>query len=285
MTTPTTVRALYSAVHAYSGSAMFSDVLSPWLDQHATAVRDLIAPLAAFGQWRRTEYVWGDLLEQMYALSRVNDVLLLGFQSALPAGATTPWAHEMHLPDREVRISAEEYVRFFTALGMRQVDAARFDPFFHEVVAVEQSADPAALIETTGERWPCLMLGEMLFSRAGVGVRAGEQHAVAGIADQSELSEVFLRRYRPTRDGSFGWGSNSQWKTDFRRDYLTDGAYRFNVDEDNDIDADPELAASPLTRAELHDVLRHRCAVRRYPGVPEEKLPWLGGSSLVLPRG
>lgn len=119
---------------------------------------------------------------------------------------------------------------------MKRVEVTRFDPFFHEIVAVEQNNESDAPIEITHELWPCLMLGKMLFGRAGVRMSAGERHAVAGIADRSTLHDVFLRRYRPTSDRSLGWGSHSQWKTDFRRDYLTVDAYHFNVDADADID-------------------------------------------------
>jgi len=282
--TPTTVRFLYHALYAYSGSAVYSDVLAPWLDEHAADAREMLAPLAVFGEWRRTEYEWADLLEQAYALSRVSDLLLLALQPDLPAGTSEPAAHKLHLPERYLPVTVADYVEFFSALGMHRVEAARFDPFFHEVAAVEQDVDPDAPIEITGERWPCLMLGEMLFGRAGVAVRAGKNHAEAGLADLSTVDSAFLRRHRPTEDESLGWGRNSQWRTDFRRDYLTSGAYRFNVDADKDIDADPELAASPLSRADLRDLVRNRCVIRKYPPVPEEQFPWIR-HRLVLPRG
>ncbi|MBN9743730.1 hypothetical protein DMP23_22065 [Amycolatopsis sp. A1MSW2902] len=286
MMTPTTLRELYFAVHEYSGSALFSDVLSPWLGEHAAA-REMLAPLAVCGEWQRTEYVWGDLLEQAYALHRISDLLLLGFQSGLPDGAATPWAHRLHLPDHEVRVTADEYVGFFSALGMRRMEVARFDPFFHEIAAVDQSDDPDEPIELTGEQWPCLMLGELLFGRAGVVVRAGERHATAGIADRSALEDSFLRRHRPTSDGSLGWGHNSQWKTDFRRDYLTADAYRFNVDANADIDGESPFGDADLTPAERRDLVRHRCAVRRSEHLPDAENPDenpLVGWRLTVPR-
>ncbi|ATY13588.1 hypothetical protein CU254_26545 [Amycolatopsis sp. AA4] len=273
MLTPTTLRELYYAVHGYPGSALFSDVLSPWLDEHAVGMREMLAPLAVCGQWQRTEYVWGDLLEQAYALSRISDLLLLGFQSGLPDGAETPFAHHLHLPEHDVRVTADEYVRFFSALGMRRVEVARFDPFFHEIAAVEQSGDPEEPIEIVAEQWPCLMFGELLFVRAGVRVRAGERHAKAGLADRSTLQESFLRRHRPTSDGSLGWGHNSQWKTDFRRDYLTADAYRFHVDANADIDHESPFSTAELTPAERRDLVRHRCAVTPASYLPEVEEP------------
>ncbi len=82
---------------------------------------------------------------------------------------------------------------------MTTIDASGFDPFFHEIVAIDQSDDPAAPMEITDTVWPGLMLGELLFSRAGVRVRAGALHAQTGVAEQSTLYEVFLRRHWPPR--------------------------------------------------------------------------------------
>lgn len=286
MTTTTSIRELYHALRAYAGPAAYRDVLAPWIDEHVAAVREMLAPLAVHGGWRRVEYVWGDPLEQAYALSRVSDLLLLGFQSGLPPEIDTPWAHELHVPEpeREPRITEDEYVGFLSALGMRRAEVARFDPFFHEIAAVEQTEDPAAPIELAEELWPCMMLGEMLFGRAGVRVRAGEQQAVVGIADRSTLHEVFLRRHRPTHDLSFGWGTNSQWKTDFRRDYLTAAVYQFNVDADTDIDETGEFGDTRLTPSERRDLLRHRCLVRPLAHVPADEEPWAGCRRLTSPR-
>ena len=281
-TNKTLVRELYYALHSYAGSAAFREIVAPWLDEHAETVRETLAPLSVHGGWRRVEYAWGDLLEQAYALSRVSDLLLLGFQPDLPAGVERPWAHE-HLPEHDLGITEDEYVTTFSRLGMRRVEIAPFDPFFHEIVAVEQSRDPDEPIEITAEAWPCMILGEMLFGRAGVRVRAGTRHAVAGIADRATLHEVFLRRYRPTSDLSFGWGTNSQWKTDFRRDYLTAGEYRINVDAAADIDEDSEFGDRRLTLSERRDLLRHRCAVRPLRDVPEPEA-WAGCWRLALPR-
>jgi hypothetical protein len=156
---------------------------------------------------RRDEYVFGDLLEQAYALSRINDVLLLGRQPPLPEGVEQPWAHLLHLDTEWPGITLDEYVATFTALDMTVVEVPLFDPFFHEIVTVEQTPDPDHPIEIVGAVWPCLMFGQLLFSRGGVRVRAGVHHAVAGIAERSTLHEVFLRRHRPTSDLSFGWGA------------------------------------------------------------------------------
>jgi hypothetical protein len=233
-------RDLYFTLSSYPGEDAFADVLMPWRERH--------------GGWRREEWVFGDLLQQAYALSRVSDVLLLGFQPPLPPGAEPGWAHELHLDTDWPVITKDQYLEFFGALSMRPIDATAFDPFLHEIVAVEQADDPDAPIEITDVVWPGLLLGQLLFSRSGVRVRAGIHHAVAGVADRSTLHEVFRRGHRDTSDMSLGWGHNSQWKIDFRRDYLTQDAFYSNVDGRADID-EPEEPPSPLTAQERRDLL------------------------------
>lgn len=185
-------------------------------------------------------------------------MLLLGFQPVLPVGTELPWAHDLHLDIRWPTVTLEEYQTFCTALAMSVVDEPDYDRFLHEIVTVEQTDDPGSPVEIIERLWPAVMSGELLFSRSGVRVRGGVQHVVAGVADRAPLENVFLRRYRATSDDSLGWGHNSQWKTDFRRDYRTATADHLNVDGEFDIDEasgfDPELTSA------IRDVLRDRYA-------------------------
>jgi hypothetical protein len=129
--------------------------------------------------------------------------------------------------------------------------------------------------------WPGLLFGELLFSRSGVRVRAGARYAVAGVADRSTLYDVFLRRHRETIDGSVGWGHNSQWKTDFRRDYVTLDAYHLNVDGNLDA-ADVTEGSGGLSAVEIRDLLRHRCLVRDVAKAAD--LPCIGDYRLTIQR-
>lgn len=251
-------RELFDELRQYSGSAAFREVLVPWTEKRGPMIVELLAPLARYGGWRREEYRWADPLEQAYALSRVNDVLLLGFQPGLPAGAARPWAHDLHLNSQWPTVTLDEYENFLTDLGMALVDEPDFDPFLHEIVTVEPADDPDHPVEILESLWPAVMHGELLFSRAGIRVRAGAQHVVAGIADRAPLDDVFLRRYRDTHDASLGWGHNSQWKTDFRRDYRTPTADHLHVDAEFDLDE--ASALGPELRFAIRDVLRDRYA-------------------------
>ncbi|MFI6445386.1 hypothetical protein [Kitasatospora sp. NPDC050543] len=257
------VRRLFHAVENHQGVDVSPAVVEPSLNEHTDAVREALAPLAAFGGWKRTEYEFGDPLQTAYALSRVSDALIYKFQPLLPPGSEIPWAHDIHQPECWPQITRDQYLAAFARLGMAPIGDVAFEPFFHEVVHVEQDEHPEAPVEITGTVWPGLMFGEMLFSRAGVTVRAGARHLVAGIADRSPLHDVFMRRYREeTFDGSLAWGSNSQWETDFRRDYLTDTAFHFAIDADPDSDRDSLGKPRRLTPAERSDLVRHRCVTR-----------------------
>ncbi|MFI1104471.1 hypothetical protein [Streptomyces melanogenes] len=277
------VRGLFCALVNHQGGDVFPAVVEPWLDEHADVVREALAPLAAFGGWKRpTEYEFGDLLETAYALSRVSDALIYKFQPVSPPGSGITWAQDIHQPERWPQITRDQYLAAFTRLGMTPIGEAAFEPFFHEVVHVEQDEHPKAPVQITGTVWPGLMFGEMLFSRVGVRVRAGARYLVAGIADQSPLHGVFMRRHRESLDGSLGWAGNSQWKTDFRRDYVTDAAFHFAVDEAPDSDRNSFGEPRGLTPAERSDLVRYRCRTRPIQDPAGLNTP--PGGRLTLPR-
>ncbi|WP_369184369.1 hypothetical protein [Streptomyces sp. Y1] len=241
-------RTLYEAL--LDADRPHRDVVDAWLRPSATADYRARLRTAAVHRtrWWGTEDGRG-LLEELYALGRVADLLLL----------------EPQLPP---------YLALFTALGMAPCTAAdtAFDPFRHEIAEVEQAEDPDAPIELLDVRTPGLMLGELLFTRARVRVRAGAAHAERGVADRSVLYWTHRRAHRPTRDLSQGWGGNSQWRTDFRLDYRTPHGDLLNVAEDRPIDGRPDLHPDDpanlgpeerrLTPAERRELLRHRCLLR-----------------------
>lgn len=110
------------------------------------------------------------------------------------------------------------------------------------------------------------MLGNMLFARGGVDVCAGKIIFKPGIADASTLYWADRRKGRPVNDLSHGWGSNSQWRTSFRRDYVAGDTRFYNVDGKYDLAEQAADAAdtgrSPvLTLAERIELLTQRCLV------------------------
>jgi hypothetical protein len=74
---------------------------------------------------------------------------------------------------------------------------------------------------------------------------------------RSRVYFAYARRNRRTHDPSEGWGSNSQWRTNFRRDYLLDGVRYYNVDGKPKRKPDEDL-----TEGNRMEMLRYRSFVR-----------------------
>lgn len=242
-------RMLYNAIWEYQGAAIYPDLLLPWLARHGRA-RDW---LLAFADRPGTPVppASNEDLWDLYALNRVNDMLLAGFQP--PVVSATPC----------FPITLEEYVAFMTALGLSVVEEMTFKPFHHELVHITAAEHPEAPVQIVETLWPCLMLGSMLFSRAGVRVLAGARHLRADLAATSTLYWTYQRRHRRTSDLSHGWGRNSQWRTEFRRDYRFGRELHLHVDARCHI-SEPGPRGSPpsqLTHEQRVELLTHRCYV------------------------
>jgi hypothetical protein len=111
------------------------------------------------------------------------------------------------------------------------------------------------------EVWPALMLGGMMFCRAGCIVTGGRAHVAKEIAGRSKLYWTFRRKDRPCNDESHGWGSNSQWRTRLRRDYQTADGLHYNVDARESLNAAGELVEG-LPRSAMIELVRNRCLVK-----------------------
>lgn len=247
--------------------------------------RELMDPLQPHRHRNSEQYPYSvepvDLWD-WYALSRVNDVLLLAFQPP-PAWDVEHDPSDYHeylsnvapgksLPHDVPALSGDVYLKFFEALGFEAFWGEAFSPFHHEVVDVRiaDRAGPCPGVDHV--YWPGLKFGEMVFSRAGVRVTCSPSALVPATAERSTLYFAHVRRRRRTEDLSVGWGHNSQWRTEFRRDYEDDEHLYFNVD--GAIDLGAELVPGQLgTEIDPHpaedlpldvrrELLIHRCLVR-----------------------
>ncbi len=242
-------RDLFDGILRYEQNSLFHDVLQPWVAKAQRAVAD-------FARFRsRSLYDPRDEAAQvamwnLYALSRVNDLLLMPFQ---------PGAEEIKI----ATVSREEYESFFSQIGFTVAASGTFSPFHHEIVQVHPSKDDDEPIGILEQSWPGLMLGEMLFSRSGVAVVGGGNHVIKEVAEQSTLYFTYWRRNRKTNDLSQGWGSNSQWRTSFRRDYETGGMWIYNANGKCLLNGQlmPEEDRDGLTQEERMELCKNRCFI------------------------
>lgn len=226
--------------------------------------------LPAGGYSGDDEQLWR--IMKLYGLSRVSDYLIEGFctQGEPPTefGATGERTVANGATSGVTSDGLAVYTEFFSGIGLTPFDHAEaFSPFHHEIFTVVQ--DPSATSVTVEEvLWPGLWFGDLLFSRAGVRVRAPQYLIDATVATTSTLYFTFRRQSRPTDDSSHGWGSNSQWRTCFSRFYSDEEGLHLNWDGEVDIADDP-----PAPRAGWHEhevepldqrreLLLHRCLVR-----------------------
>jgi hypothetical protein len=262
------LRALFDAVEDYDGASPHQDVLAPWLAESGEIAQ---AWLRDFAQRKGSpipaasdEDLW-----TLYALSRINDTLLMSFQPG-----TRGHAFELSLDD---------YLAFVTAIGLQIAREPTFSPFFHEIVTIEQETAADSPIAAGRQYWPALMLGDMMLARAGVAVTGGRAHVHKEIAETSTMYWAFRRRNRPRYDLSVGWGHNSQWRTPLRRDYRIGGSLYFNVDGNNDLTlptpAPDRDNLPPDARLEL---LLHRCFIT-VPDPPEVCFPFDDTYRLEMP--
>ncbi|GAA5201260.1 hypothetical protein GCM10023322_80880 [Rugosimonospora acidiphila] len=257
-------RGLFDALRESDPGGWEGDVLLPWVEANAPAV----AELHRIGHAdNRSVVVPRDPthhtpLETLYVLSRVLDLLIAPPVTGDPGPVGSVRPHP-------------GYGAFGAALGCRRIEEEEFHPFLHEIVEVLPAGDPDEPVRLVGQRWPGLFAGSMLVTRAGVMVRAGANRLVPEVAERSTLYWAWRRHHRPVLDLSHAWGSNSQWGTDFRRDYWADGRLYYNVDAGHRRPIDhPELS-----REAAHDLLRYRCGTTVDVGRDQ----WIWDTGLVEP--
>jgi hypothetical protein len=234
-----------------------AEELAPWIEQRPEVVAEVHRlGLAESAQIPLDDEVgWG-----LYALGRLVDIVISPAQphnddpELLNWTTGKPW-----WAGPAPAASAWEALR----IGLRCTDVAedQFHPFFHEIVAVETADDPDETVSLTAEHWAGAFVGTLLLVRAGVTVRAGRNVLVPETAARSCLYWSWWRRNRVVRDCSHGWGRNSQWGTDARRDYLVGDELHYNVDGRMGPRAS-EASLDELTQAERDDLVRYRHSIQ-----------------------
>ncbi|MEO0814257.1 MAG: hypothetical protein AAFY60_15450, partial [Myxococcota bacterium] len=242
-------RRLYEQI-LRSTSPVYRGTLQPWLTTYGAVEREWLTETVAQPDEPSGSSLAPEALWRLYALSRVNQLLMLAFQEGDADGA---WSGP--------ELSLRQYSHFFAALGFKEREHPRFHPFFHEIVDVVEPDDDAD--EAPGLRavhWPCLMLGSLMFSRAGVSIRTADLDRET--AARTTLYWALRRKHRKCLDLSHGWGSNSQWRTEFRRDYLLTEQYVYNVDGATELKPFSGVDENGLSYQDALDFVRYRCLVR-----------------------
>ena len=217
---------------------------------------------------------------ELYPVGRLVDILIGPHQPVSDDPALVAWTTGKPWWSGPLP-ALSAWTTFLAAVGAVSIAEDRFHPFFHEIVAVLPAEDPDEVPSLVAEHWPGGLVGGLLLARSGVTVRAGVNVLDPVVAARSCLYWAWWRRHRVVRDLSHGWGSNSQWGTDLRRDYVVGEELHYNVDHigptasRNPADEDAELSGD-----DRHDLVRFRHSTRRDLG--DDRWPYDDG--LVEPR-
>jgi hypothetical protein len=235
----------------YDGQDVSRDVLIPWVEAHPGAaawLESLRERGCSAIPTLQLEDLW-----RLYALSRACEMLLLSLELTEPQAGS----------GGDLALSMQQFEEFFSRLGIDVMRPEVYAPFHHEIVATFAEPASGEVLRIVAWHWPCLMLGTLMIQRGGVTVSASAEVLVPGIADTSTLYWAYDRKNRPTHHPAHGWGSNSHWRTAFRRDYHLGDTHHFNVDGKCDLSSvDPgTLDESGLSRAERIELLVNRSFV------------------------
>ena len=228
---------------------------------HHKEILRILDRLSVFRAFIRLAEMDSDIPYELYAFSRICDLLVLDLPLEVPV--------RVDVPTWYLGVSLEQRAQLMESWGLDRVTQTTFHPFYHEIVQVTQSDHADEPISLVSELWPCFMFGDLMLTRAGVHVRGGIQHINKPMAEASTLYFTFCRSNRHAADLSHGWGSNSQWRTLFRRDYRMKDGYRYHADGQYQVLCDrstwPYYKENPWLTASLRcEVLRHRCYVSQW---------------------
>lgn len=275
-------RQLYNDVFYSAEAPLYATVLAPREAEIAALMKSLAKYKRRNSPCHRYE-VHSEELWSLYALSRVNDALLFSFQLSAPQDDSFVAKSQGYVQSHSKElVTPQQYLQFFEAIGFEHRALSEFHPFTCEIVEVVPDENVMQPV-VEHEFWPALMWGNMLWSRAGVRVRARSCDIDKTTAELSTLHWSRYRLFRRTDDLSIGWGSNSQWSTRFRRDYDENGCYFYNVDgrsfenvhwlwnfDETDFTGDkyfvyafPDEPRETWRTKERRELLTYRCWVRR----------------------
>lgn len=217
-------RELFDEQCAYGGESLYDDILAPWIDDTRASLEEAKALLDVEGDIKKDAHL-EELSWNLYALSRVLDYAVWNLQPKAPEGERPETS-----PRDTCGLTSAELSDFAESVGLTVVGRDAFHPFYNEPVFVEPSDDSADRPELVDSVWPCLMLGNMLIYRGGVRIRSNSAELAKERAEKAPLFWSRYRRARLSMDLSLGWGSNSQWRTDFRRDFECGESFLYNAD-------------------------------------------------------
>ncbi|MEM6806664.1 MAG: hypothetical protein AAF696_35010 [Bacteroidota bacterium] len=205
---------LFQSLQEQGENRLSSELLENWLKENP----DEIAWIRKLSNYQLEDWKTShsDELCRIYALGRINELCLYKLDK-LKADQSSLFSS-----------CFQSYLHFFQNLGLQIREENPFHPFFHEIVEIAES-DSHTQINLREVLYPALMIGKSVFSRARVSAFLPQDSYDLHCLKTSTLFWAYRRANRKTQDLSYGWGSNSQWRTEMRIDVETEEKYHYNL--------------------------------------------------------
>ena len=207
------IRDLYDKILAFEGEELYESILEVWVKEndYKRFLSSILAPLSINESSDLSE----DDSWEMYALTRVLDVLTLRFQPDNSADGDWPGP----------ALTVSEYTSFVELIGLKVETPRVFDPFNCEILEAQKGQNDFEIIECC---FPTVKLKGLVIKRGGVKILLNPLTYDLALVNKASIYWAFRRKNRKYLDLSQGWGSNSQWRTNFRVDIETATGYIYN---------------------------------------------------------
>ena len=204
----------FKTISEFKGEAFIENIIKKWFLEND--YKNYISNISNKISGRKNELLQEDIWE-LYALSRVLDLLTLPFQTDNDAD-DSDW--------KGPRITVAEYIEFNNLLGLEITTPFSFKPFNCEIIEAQIGMNDFEIIECN---FPAVKLNNLMIKKAGVKILLNPDKFNLNLINKASIYWAFRRKNRKYFDLSQGWGSNSQWRTDLRLDIETENSYIYNV--------------------------------------------------------
>lgn len=226
------IQDLYFKILEFEGEEIYEKLLKIWAvkNEYQSYIISLSEKILADKHIFSQDDIW-----ELYALSRVLDILTLGFQPDNNADGTD-W--------EGLNMSCLEYIKFCKLIGLQVSTPTLFHDFDCEIIEATSGKTNFHINKCF---FPAIKLKNLVIKRAGLKVFLNNRIFDLNLVNNSKIYWTSRRKNRKYHDLSLGWGSNSQWRTDFRLDIETEDHFIYNyegrvnlntskIDQDNKFD-------------------------------------------------
>ncbi len=209
------IRDLYNKIFDFEGEGLYENVLKTWVTENN--YRNYISnTFDKFQADKKFDLPQKDNWE-LNALTRVLDILTLRFQPNNKADGSAWLGPELTL---------SEFIAFIDLIGLEAKTPKTFDTFDCEIIEAQEGENDFYISEYC---FPTIKLQNLIIKRAGVKILLNPQNYNLTLINKASIYWTYRRKNRKYLDLSQGWGSNSQWRTDFRIDIETNDSFIFNL--------------------------------------------------------